>query len=230
MVLFNDTYNEHYCPEIGIAAVQVLEALGFEVIVPPKACCGRPLISKGFLKKAKAKAEKLITLLTPYALDPIIILEPSCLSAITDDFEGLLGYNHQGLALVKKQCHSFESFITSRLDSLTLKPLETALQFHGHCHEKSLPKSFSLQNLLTCLTHSKASIIPSGCCGMAGSFGYEKEHYALSLKIGNLKLFPAIQKSPDCLIIANGFSCRAQIEHATHKKALHIAEVVKMVL
>jgi Fe-S oxidoreductase len=229
VVLFNDTYNEFNEPHIGISAVKVLNRLGFEVIVPPWKCCGRPMISKGLLKQAKKKALTLQALLLPYAKAglPIIGLEPSCILTIKDDFEALIG----SVALeIRNVSITFDEFIHQHLDKLNdvlVNPNNQKIVVHGHCHQKSLVGMKPTFEVLKKLKHLDVKEIDSGCCGMAGSFGYEKEHYDFSMKIGNLKLFPAIKKVDDkTLILANGISCRTQILQGTGKQPKHLAEIL----
>lgn len=231
VVLFSDTYTEFHYPEIGHSASSVLQKLGYSVIVPSWECCGRPLISKGFLKQAKLRAEKLIDSLNEYAMKetPIIVLEPSCLSAIQDDYQGLLGYKHEKLQRVIKACISFDEFVDGRLPQ-SAQPDSIKVQLHGHCHQKALIGTEPTQRVLKALG-CKVAEIPSGCCGMAGSFGYEKEHYDFSMKIGELQLFPAIRTGREVTwIIANGVSCRTQIHDGTGSKAHHLAEVVDKIM
>jgi FAD/FMN-containing dehydrogenase/Fe-S oxidoreductase len=224
VVLFNDTFNEYHCPDVGIAAVRILEAMGYQIILPPWQCCGRTLISKGILNKAKQKAEALVQTLLPFAEQniPIIGLEPSCLLTIKDDFQGLLGYEHAGLQSVIAKCFTFDEFLSTHR-TLPFKKQQTPIQLHGHCHQKALVGTQSALKILKQI--GPVTEIPSGCCGMAGSFGYEKEHYDISMKIGELTLFPAVRES-EALVAADGFSCRCQIEHATGKKAQHIASLL----
>lgn len=232
VVLFNDTYSEFSEPSIGIAAAKVLNAMKYHVIVPKWICCGRPWFSKGLLKQAKRQALAVIDLLSPY-LDqnlPIIGLEPSCLSALKHDYKGLLGHeiNNEKYDKLVSLCQTFDEFIaanSSRLIS-ALKPSETLppTLLHVHCHHKALWGSQSSLQAVSAVPNLKISEINSGCCGMAGSFGYEKEHYDLSVQIANLKLVPAIQEHPQSTVIANGISCRSQIAHTTGRKAIHLAE------
>lgn len=234
VVLFNDTYTEFNHPEIGKAAVKVLQAIGYSVIVPPWTCCGRTLFSKGMLRQAKKKALELISSLAPYIDEglPIIVLEPSCLSMLTDDLQSL-GGEAKLLEKIKELSISFDEFLYRCLiqEKLTL-PLsdkETHYVIHGHCHQKSLSGMSYTVELINSLPGCSAKLIESGCCGMAGSFGYEKEHYELSLKIGELKLFPAILQEPEATqLIANGISCRQQIMSRTGRRALHLAEIIAM--
>lgn len=233
VVLFNDTYTEFNSPSIGEAAYQLLNALGYEVIIPPWHCCGRPLISKGLLPQAKQKALRLIELLYPYAAKEIKIvgLEPSCILTIKDDYFSLAGSFNGKVEKIAQSCQTLDEFLYDHLKNKGLDlPFNASPQFtlvQGHCHQKSLVGMEPTMEVLKAVPGIVAEEIPSGCCGMAGSFGYEEEHYALSMKIGELKLFPAIRSSPaDVLLISNGTSCRSQISQGTGRKALHLAEAL----
>jgi len=216
VVLFNDTYTEFSVPEIGRAAVQVLNAMGFYVRVPKWSCCGRPLISKGFLPEARRKILLALQTLEKYKGLPILFLEPSCLSVLTHDLKGFVKPG-----AVSASCQSFETFVAHHQDRLALKDTPP-IKIHGHCHQKSLWGTAAMHELLP-----NADEILAGCCGLAGSFGYEAEHYDISMKIGELKLFPAVREAEeDAMIVANGFSCRCQIEHGTKRSAFHIAEAL----
>lgn len=231
VVLYNDTFTEFNHPHIGQAAVKVLEGMGYHVIVPPWKCCGRPAISKGYLPYAQKMALKVVAHLAPYAQAgiPIIGLEPSCLLTIKDDFHGLLPENKQ-LKAVVEACITFDEFVAQHLDQLALlqfKENNQVVKLHGHCHQKALVGTQPTLNVLKAIPGYSVTEIDSGCCGLAGSFGYEAEHYELSMKIGELKLFPAIrQASQDTLLVADGFSCRCQIAHGTQRTALHLAEAI----
>ncbi len=231
VILYSDTFTEFHYPAIGHAALQAMKKLGYNVIVPSWECCGRPLISKGFLKEAKNHAEKVVRMLYPYASKnyPIIVLEPSCLSAIQDDYQGLLGYDHEKLKQVIQFATSFDEFLEKHIvnGELPFERLKQKVQLHGHCHQKALIGMQPTLNVLKALGY-EVEEIPSGCCGMAGSFGYEKEHFAFSNKIGELQLFPAVRSHPDALIVANGISCRTQITDATGRRPLHLAETLKL--
>jgi FAD/FMN-containing dehydrogenase/Fe-S oxidoreductase len=226
--LFVDTFTEFHTPNVGIAAVSLLEKMGFEVIVIPWTCCGRPALSKGFLPKAKKHAQKVIQRLLPIAKQsiPIVGLEPSCLLTIVDDYEGLIP--SADVKLVAKHCVLLDEFIASNLESLPPVKKETSLDihYHVHCYQKALQGGIHTQKILSSLP-MVSSEIPSGCCGMAGSFGYEKEHYETSMKIGELTLFPYLRKMKvNSAVIANGFSCRQQIHHGTDMTALHLSELL----
>jgi Fe-S oxidoreductase len=206
VVLLSDSYTEFYCSEVGFAAVQLLNKLGFEAIVPPWTCCGRPAMSKGFLKHAKKNAEVLSAQLMPYQNIPIISLEPSCMSMLHEEFADLTGNTID--------CVSLDAFLAKHLK---LKSPKT-IALHRHCHQKEMSNLTKIEGLTVIE-------IPSGCCGMAGSFGYESEHTAFSKKIGELKLLPFVRAlDPTIPIIATGYSCRTQIELYTNRKAYHLAE------
>jgi FAD/FMN-containing dehydrogenase/Fe-S oxidoreductase len=232
VVLFNDTYTEFNQPEIGKAAFKILEALGYRIIVPPWSCCGKPLISKGILAKARKKAEKLVNALYPWAemQIPIIGLEPSCLFALKDDYSSLVTAEWRSKAqLISSLCTTFDCFIEKHLQQGDLPLITTPQQLlvHGHCHHKSAVGMQATLRSLNALPGCTATLIDSGCCGMAGSFGYEAEHYSISLKIANLKLLPALRNAkPDTIIVADGISCRTQIIHAMPIHPRHIAEVI----
>jgi Fe-S oxidoreductase len=227
VVLYVDSFTEFLSPQIGLAAVQLFEALGYNVIAPSWSCCGRPLISKGFLPEAKAKMAKALDLLLPYAEQglPIVTLEPSCLSALTDDIRDMR-LPKEKVTLVTSAFQPLAQFLLQHKDQLTrrLKPFTGTLLVHGHCHQKAL---YGMQDeiavLKTCATN--VNEIPSGCCGMAGSFGYEKEHSPISFKIAELVLFPHLRARPaNTLIIASGNSCRSQIHDGLKLPALHFIE------
>jgi len=224
VVLFNDTFTEFHHPEIGLAAVTVLEALGFEVIIPSWHCCGRPAISKGLLQDAKEMAKKVVDQLVPFAKQgfPIIGLEPSCILTLKDDYKGLL--NSDELAIVVNMCTTFDEFVDKHKEKLRFDRINKTIKVHGHCHQKALVGMKPTLSVLKSIPECHVEEIDSGCCGMAGSFGYEKEHYTFSMKIGELKLFPAVHKNEDAVIIADGVSCRSQIDQGTNRKAMHLAE------
>ncbi|MEI8365238.1 MAG: FAD-linked oxidase C-terminal domain-containing protein [Parachlamydiaceae bacterium] len=232
VVLFDDTYTEFHEPEIGKAAYKVLTALGYEVVLVNGHCCGRPLISKGLLKQAKAHAETLLEIFSTHVNhgSQIIALEPSCLSAFRDDYYGLLGKSDL-LDALSTHCLSFEEFLQQHIKdgSLPIKfsDRKQDVWVHTHCHQKALAGSAPTLDVLRAISGFTVHEIESGCCGMAGSFGYEKEHYTFSMKIGELRLLPAVRKTQDtAIIVASGFSCRSQITHATSRYPLHLAQAI----
>lgn len=237
VVLFNDTYTEFICPEIGKAAVKVLNAIGYSVILPAWNCCGRPLISKGMLKDARKKAQALIHALSPYIEQglPIIGLEPSCILSLKDEFIDLIQENKSAAEKLRRLSVTFDEFIFSQLmDGKLPFPCQDqpkTVYVHGHCHQKSLVGMRPTLNVLKAIPNLEVVEIPSGCCGMAGSFGYEKEHADFSLSIGELQLFPAIRSAPEnAAFMADGFSCRSQIFQGTQQKSYHLAEILAKIL
>ena len=228
VVLFLDTFTEFNSPEIGEAAVGVLSAAGFDVtLVPGQVCCGRPLISKGMLTRAKENALRNVATLGPYAREGVKIvgLEPSCVSALQDEYPDLLPDN-QDATLVADAAILIEEFLVAenRLDEVQFVQGNEPIVLHNHCHTKSLRGSMATLEMLSA-TGRPVEEIPSGCCGMAGSFGYEAEHYDISMQIGELALFPAVREATmqegEKHIVAPGTSCRAQIRDGTAVVAQH---------
>ena len=231
VTLFADTFTNFHEPHIGKAAVTLLESLGFRVRLFAAGCCGRPAISSGDLQSVRKGAQSLINSLSDVAAgSPVIVLEPSCLSTLRDDYPDLCE-DEEGCRNMTDRCLSLEEFLTrpevqSRLEeSLGGGPEE--LIYHGHCQQKALIGLDISRGMLDLMKASSLTVLDSGCCGMAGAFGYEKEHYDISEKIGSLRLFPALEQAGDeCLIVAPGFSCRSQIKHFTGRTALHPVEVL----
>lgn len=229
VVLFVDTFTNYNEPENGMAAVRVLEAFGYRVDVPQLPCCGRPMISKGLLDDAKANARAVVERLAPLARErvPILGLEPSCLSCLRDDYVDLLG--SEDARAVAAQTWLVEQFLGQRHGAegagesgLPLRTMPARALLHGHCHQKAVFGTAGALAGLRLVPGLEVEEIPAGCCGMAGSFGYEKEHYDLSLKIGELGLLPQVRAAPpETLILAAGTSCRQQIAHATGRQAIH---------
>lgn len=225
VVYFIDTWTNYFTPQVGIAAVRVLEALGYEVIVPPTVCCGRPAISKGMLDEARRLAVRNAAILAPYAEAgvPIVGTEPSCILTFTDEFPQLVRTN--AAQRIAEGAVMIETFLAQRSDisqASSLKP--EALLYHAHCHQKALVGAGDAMKVLRAVFGHAAQEINSGCCGMAGSFGHEREHYEVSKAIGEERLFPAIRGRDDAAIAVSGFSCRHQIEHYTGVRARHVVE------
>ena len=233
VVLFSDTFMNYSEPSIGKAAVEVLEACGFEVLLPEKRCCGRPLISEGMLDRAIENASYNINTLRVYADQgiPIIGCEPSCTSAITDDYVELIGTSDA--KRVAEATYSFEEFFAQLVGdgelSLEFSTEPRDILLHGHCHQRALIGIQPTVKMLSLPAEHKVTVIDSSCCGMAGAFGYEKKHYELSMNIGELRLFEAVrEKSPgNFTLSAAGFSCRHQLEHGTGVQPKHPIEVLR---
>jgi len=230
VLLFHDCFMNAYHPEIGKAATCVLEAAGFEVLLGAHVCCGRPMISQGLLEKARQNAKKNVTLLRPYLESgiPLVVCEPSCLSAFHDEYPDLVGEDARALA---EGSFSIEAFLESHAPDLPLGALPAKALYHGHCHEKSLVGTDAALAMLRRIPDLEIEEADAGCCGMAGAFGYEKEHYDLSMQIAEDQLLPAIQRlGPDDLVISSGTSCRQQISDCTPRAALHPIEVLARAL
>jgi FAD/FMN-containing dehydrogenase/Fe-S oxidoreductase len=233
VVLFNDTFTEHNVPGLGRDAVAVLERAGYRVIVPPTRCCARPLISKGLLDPARVNAAYNVSLLKPYAERgvPIVGVEPSCILTLREDYRDLVpGADADHVAA---QARTIDELLAELAQAGRLpfpeRPADGGRDYllHGHCHQKALVGTAPTLAVLRAIPGARVQEIPSGCCGMAGSFGYEKEHYALSLAIGEQRLFPAVRSAPEgAVIVADGISCRQQILHGTERPARHLVEVV----
>jgi FAD/FMN-containing dehydrogenase/Fe-S oxidoreductase len=233
VVLFDDTYMNYHETNVGISAVELLESCGYHVILAKAGCCQRPNISHGFLKKAKAEGEKTLLNLKKYVDQglQIVVCEPGCASALTDDLPDLIDDE----ALGKSICENvmmIDVFLENEINAGNIDPEFSSdfnkLMVHGHCHQKSLYGTTAMERVLKKIPNLEVEVLDAGCCGMAGSFGYEKEHYELSMKIGEDRLLPAIRgKDEDTGVVACGFSCRHQIAHGTGVEAKHWVEVLR---
>lgn len=230
VIYFVDTWTNFYQPGVGRAAVRVLEALGYEVLVLPTQCCGRPLLSKGLLSAAKDLAGANTAVLGPLAERGLCIVgtEPSCISALTDELPELV--RTATARRIAAQALDIETFVAAELrarpDALHFRPDAPNLLYHGHCHQKALTGTVDAVALLQACTGGRAREINSGCCGMAGSFGHELEHYEVARAVGEQRLFPAVRGRGDAEIAISGFSCRHQIEHHTEVRPRHVIEYV----
>jgi FAD/FMN-containing dehydrogenase/Fe-S oxidoreductase len=232
VALFNDTFTNHYDPEIGLAAIEILERAGSAVTLVRPGCCGRPLISQGLLREAQRQAETVVDGLYPIAErgEPILFLEPSCLSAIRDDMPGLLRGESQARAQkVAAGARLFEEYAAG-LD-LRLRPVNGRILVHGHCHQKSMGLLGATMSLLSRIPDAAPVDLDAGCCGMAGSFGYTRGHYDVSVAIANRKLIPAARAmNPGDVLIAPGTSCRHQVADLAQVAALHPAQLIRSLL
>ncbi|MGZ7084674.1 MAG: (Fe-S)-binding protein, partial [Candidatus Angelobacter sp.] len=231
VILWPDTFSNNFHPDIAKAAVEVLEHAGYQVRIPQQSlCCGRPLYDFGMLDQAKATLEQTLAALRSdiEAGTPIIGLEPSCISVFRDEMTNLLGKNPEAQKL-KSQTYLLSEFLVNQADYRPPQLKRKAI-VHAHCHHKSVLKFDSESELLK-RTGLDFYVLDSGCCGMAGSFGFEAEKYDVSVKIGERVLLPAVRAAAvDTLIITDGFSCYQQIEGLTGRKPLHITEVLQMAL
>ena len=242
VVLLVDTFNRCFESENANAALAVLTAAGYHVICPTPAdfgrplCCGRTFFSAGLLDEAKVEAQRMIASLKPYVERGVAIvgLEPSCLLSLRDEYISLLpGPESSALAGCAFLLEEFlaREHKAGRL-RLSLKPIAAKQALlHGHCHQKAFAAMSAIEQVLSLIPELEVQTIDSSCCGMAGSFGYEAEHYEISMRMGELSLFPAVREADsETLIVADGTSCRSQIQHGTGREAIHVARVLQMAL
>ena len=242
VVLLVDTFNSCFESENASATLDVLRAAGYRVHCPRpldggrSLCCGRTFLSNGMVDEAKVEVLRTMTTLKPYVERgvPIVGIEPSCLLTLRDEYLVLFpGEESKRLA---QNSFMLEEFLANELDSgnldLDLQALSTKKALlHGHCHQKAFAALSPVERVLNLIPDLEIKTIDSSCCGMAGSFGYEKEHYDASMEMGSLSLFPAINEAEsDTLVVADGVSCRGQIEHGTGRQAMHVARVLQMAL
>ncbi|MCH9003361.1 MAG: FAD-binding oxidoreductase, partial [Planctomycetes bacterium] len=228
VVYFVDTWTNYFQPEVGVAAVRLLERAGYKVVCPDTVCCGRPAISKGLLAEAKIAAERNVWVLASWSRDgvPIVGTEPSCILTLVDEYPQLV--RNRAAKRIASQAMMLETFLHRLLleDDHALGSLERVprLLYHAHCHQKAIVGESDAQSLVRRFGADGSCGIDSGCCGMAGSFGHEKKHYEIARAIGEERLFPAVRSRGDASIAVSGFSCRCQIEHHTDAAPRHLLE------
>ncbi|HMA07480.1 MAG TPA: FAD-binding oxidoreductase, partial [Ramlibacter sp.] len=237
VVLFVDTFNGYFESINARAALQVLQAAGYTVHVATKLrpdgkhlCCGRTYLTCGMVDEARAKAGEVIESLSPFARNdiPIVGLEPSCLLTLRDETLSMgLGPDAQAVA---RQAFLLEEFLAreakaGRLDALKgkLRPLDQRVLLHGHCHQKAFAAVSPIVDVLRLIPGVQPEVIEGSCCGMAGSFGYEADHYEVSMQMAELTLLPAVRKYPGAIVVADGTSCRHQIQDGAQREAVHAA-------
>jgi FAD/FMN-containing dehydrogenase/Fe-S oxidoreductase len=229
VLLWPDTFNNYFHPETTIAATEVLEAAGCEIILPPRPlCCGRPLYDYGFLAHAKRLLREILGTLRPEieAGTPIVVLEPSCFAVFKDELLNLMPDDEDAKRLAQ-QVFLLADFLSKKVTAYKPPALNARVVLHGHCHHKAIARFEEEQELLEAMG-ADVETLDSGCCGMAGSFGFEAGHYELSAKVGELVLLPAVRNAPpDALLVADGFSCREQIAQGTGRRAVHFAEALR---
>ena len=238
VVLFNDTFTNYYHPDIGMATAALCDRAGVGVTLGPDVCCARPLISQGLLPQARRRAADTVRQLHPLAAagKRIIVLEPSCLSALRDDLPGLLRGTAQRQARdVADACLLFEEWLADALEdgqaTLTFRTGPRRLLLHGHCHQKSLGLVASARTLLERIPGAEVVDLDAGCCGMAGSFGYAREHFDVSRRIGERRLLPVARAlEPDEILVAAGVSCRHQVRDLAGVTPQHPAELLASLL
>jgi FAD/FMN-containing dehydrogenase/Fe-S oxidoreductase len=239
LLLFADEFTNYNDVPVGQAAILLLEKLGYQVTIPHHHESARSFLSKGFVKKAQTIANQNIILLSSQvsAHTPIIGLEPSAILSFRDEYPDLASpANKAAAAHLAQHSYLLEEWLATQLDAKKINrslfsTQPRLIKLHGHCHQKALSNIATAKKALSIPTNYQVQLIPSGCCGMAGSFGYEAEHYTLSQQIGELVLFPTVRQQPSNVIIAAaGTSCRHQIHDATQRTALHPAQILYQAL
>ncbi|MEI8386305.1 MAG: FAD-linked oxidase C-terminal domain-containing protein [Verrucomicrobiota bacterium] len=234
--LFCDEFTNYNDLDAGIAAVELLELLGYEVVLPRHVESGRASLSKGLIRRAKSFAEENVRLLSPVVTEsePLIGIEPSAILGFRDEYPVLVAPPlRESARALAPHCLLLDEFIAreadaGRITAELFTERQQAIHLHGHCHQKATASLDPTIRMLSLPKNFTVKIIPSGCCGMAGSFGYEAEHYDVSMKVGELVLFPAVRKlDGDSVVAAPGTSCRHQIHDGTKRKALHPAEILR---
>jgi len=230
VLLWPDTFNNYFLPDTAIAAVDVLESAGYRALLPKAGlCCGRPLYDWGMLDRAKQLLLEILDALETEIEQgiPIVVLEPSCAAVFRDELLNLFPKDERARRL-SQQTFLLSEFLEKKAKHFQLPKLARKALVHGHCHHKSVMRMTDEEIILRRMGIDFQTPAP-GCCGMAGAFGFESGKYELSVAIGELELLPAVRRaSPDCLIIADGFSCREQIAQCTNRHAMHLAEVIRM--
>jgi Fe-S oxidoreductase len=230
VLLWPDTFNNYFHPETAQAAVEVLEGAGYNVIVPKShVCCGRPLYDFGFLTEAKRYLRRNFEVIEDYvdAGVPMVVLEPSCASVFRDEMVNLMP-NDAVAKRLNNQTFLLSEFLEKHADGYQPPPLKRKMLVHAHCHHKALLKMGDEKALIKKMG-ADAEFPDTGCCGMAGPFGFEREKYEVSIAAGERVLLPAVRHaSEQDIIVADGFSCREQIAQQTDRHALHLAEVLQL--
>jgi FAD/FMN-containing dehydrogenase/Fe-S oxidoreductase len=233
--LFCDEFTNYNDVEVGEKAIELLESLGYQVIIPDHKESGRSYLSKGFVKEAQKLAVENVSLLKDKITydTPLIGIEPSAILSFRDEYVDLVPEGQRNDAQkIAEHALLFEEFIAREIDAKRINKTaftqeKQLIKLHGHCHQKALSTLTASKKAMSLPENYQVQLIPSGCCGMAGSFGYEEEHYAVSMQIGELVLFPTVRQQPDDVIIAaSGTSCRHQIKDGTGRKALHPVEIL----
>src|SRR6185437_11498548 len=232
VILWPDTFNNHFHPQTALAAVEVLENAGFSVEVPrADLCCGRPLYDWGMLDQAKALLLKTLSTLRSQLREgvPIVVLEPSCATVFREELTNFFPDDEDAKRL-RDQTFLLSDFLEQRAPDFSLPECRHKVLLHGHCHHKSIMKMDAEESILKKM-HVDYEMPDTGCCGMAGAFGFEKEHYDVAMKCGERVLLPAVRaQGKDTLIVTDGFSCREQIAQSTDRRALHLAELIQLAL
>jgi FAD/FMN-containing dehydrogenase/Fe-S oxidoreductase len=230
IVLFPDTFSNYFEPQVATAAVEVLERAGFRVIVPRgQLCCGRPLYDQGMLDVAKARLSDVMDVLDPFVAVgiPIVGLEPSCILTFRDELPSLFPEDPRAKSLPSNS-FLLDEFLAREATDFAPPQLHRRIVVQGHCHQKAIAGIGDEVALLSRAAGAELEVLDAGCCGMAGAFGYHRDHFEVSKAIATRVLIPAIDKAPpDAIIVADGFSCRSQIRHfCPSRTPMHLAEVL----
>jgi Fe-S oxidoreductase len=233
VILWPDTFNDHFHPEVAVAATETLEAAGCEVAVPSRSvCCGRPLYDYGMLRLARRLLRQVLDALRDEirAGTPVVVLEPSCGAVFRDELVNMLPRDEDAQRLAR-QTFSLGEFLAKRAPDWEMPRLDRHALVHFHCHQRATSDTDCDRRVLERMGLD-AEVLDTGCCGLAGSFGYEAgERYDVSVKAGEQVLLPRVRDaSPHTLILSDGFSCRSQIEHGSDRSSLHLAQVVQMAI
>ena len=233
VLLFHDTFMEGNYPSVGIAATHVMERLGYAVGLAPRWCCGRPMLSRGMLERARENARRNVDLLYPVAAQgiPIVGCEPSCILTLREEYLSLLPGDERAKA-VAGRAMLLDEFLEEAGEKDDLRsafaPADgLKVLFHGHCHQKALVGTAPAVAALGLVSGAEVEVVDAGCCGMAGAFGYETEHYDISMAIAERALLPAVRDNPDATVVTMGVSCRQQVEHGAGVSPLHLAEFLE---
>lgn len=240
VVLLIDTFTRNMHPENAYAVIEVLEKAGYRVFITESTdskktlCCGRTQMAHGLIKEAKEQAIHMLEVLKPHVDKgrTILGLEPACLLAIRDEYK-YLGLGEEA-EKASSQAILFEEFIAKEVQAkrfkLDFKAIDKKIMVHGHCHQKAVGAMKSMRKVLRLIPNLDFDFIESSCCGMAGSFGIEKEHVDIARSMAEMSLLPEIRKEPDAEIVANGFSCQHQIKEGTNRESIHIAVLLQRAL
>jgi Fe-S oxidoreductase len=232
LILWPDTFSNYFHPAVAAAAVDVLESAGHQVILPPsQICCGRPLYDFGMLDLATGQLRQILKALRPEIESgaPLVGLEPSCIAVFRDEMTDLLPHDEDAKRL-RSQTFTLAEFLSKHAAGYRPPRLERSVLIHGHCHQKAVLGHDADEQLLRDMG-ADPTFLDDGCCGMAGSFGFVPEKYDLSMEIGDSGVLAKVRDAPaDQLILADGFSCRTQIEQATDRQGLHLAQLLQMAL
>jgi Fe-S oxidoreductase len=219
VVLWPDTFTNFFSPSVGIAAVRVLRDAGFDPILPGKSvCCGLTWVSTGQLSVARKVMRRTLRVLAPHKDVPIVGLEPSCLSALNEDLPELTGE--------KLKAFTLAGFLSTHAPQWTPPSVNREAITQVHCHQHAT-LGFTAETSLLAKAGVDNQRLPAGCCGLAGNFGFEREHYEVSQALAEQALLPAVRDAaPDTVVIADGFSCRTQVAQGSDRRAVHLAEVL----